>query len=223
MKKTFITIFFVLLNNINAEQTMPPDVLAIIRQRESAIEKINKIYTSKLEEMKNKYTKQGDLEVAVSISNLINSTEKNQISTKFIYLDNLLEENVRCYPYNKLGKLGCGIENKDPFTFDKKIPEHSLFTHPQDGIASVDYKIPEEYSRFTGTVGLSDGAISRAAMIFRVLNGKIILWESQPITNQNRSQKFDINIKGRKQITLQVKSQGSDYAAHAVWLEPKLQ
>lgn len=203
---------------------MPFDVQRIIDQRASAISKIDRIYVEELKKLKNNYTKQGNLEVALKINELLANAVKNSMYSDFVYLDDLTEVDVKAYCNAKIGKHGRkSTEDKETFTFNQRIPEHSLFTHPQDdGIASVTYRLNGNYIKFTGTVGISDGARPHTAMTFRLLDGQSIIWESQPISNDRRSQEFDINIKGRMQITLQVKSHGSIGEAHAVWIDPKL-
>lgn len=213
------------VENASADQPMPPDVQRIIEQRASASSKIDRIYVQELEKLKSSYTKQGNLEVALKIDHLLDDVIKNSTYSNSVFLDDLKEEDVKIYRDIGIGKHGRkSAEVQDTFTFDQRIPEHSLFTHPQaDGIASVTYRLSGNHTKFTGTVGIADGARPHTAMTFRVLDGQAIIWESKSISDSYRSQEFEINVKGRIKITLQVKSHGSTGEAHAVWINPKLQ
>ncbi len=119
---SFAMLFLV---SIRAEQPLPPDVQLVIDQRASAIAKIDMSYVQKLERLKESYTKQGNLEVANKVVELIQNNQKDTIPKilkgKWIYeldirgdkrkinrefdLTHMMDENGNRHPYSIKGNI----------------------------------------------------------------------------------------------------------------------
>jgi hypothetical protein len=62
-----------------AEVVLPPDVQIVVDQRAAAIATIDMAYVQKLEKLKQNYTKQGNLEAANRVVELIQNNQKDRI------------------------------------------------------------------------------------------------------------------------------------------------
>jgi hypothetical protein len=73
-----------ILPHVLAEQPLPPDVERVVDQRAAAIAKIDRTYVQELEKLKINYTKQGNLNVANKIANLILESQSDNYVGKWI-------------------------------------------------------------------------------------------------------------------------------------------
>ncbi len=110
-------------------------------------------------------------------------------------------------------------------TVNGKAFEHSLGTHPPPGESSrVVYALGRRFKTFFGSVGISDiKSLSRSALTFKIVGDGRSLWCSKPIDTPRRLMEFGVNVQDMDRLELVVHCPGSNHAAHAVWIEPRLQ
>jgi hypothetical protein len=145
------TVSFVTL--VCADEALPPDVQRVIDQRAAAVAKIDKVYLQELDKLKTKYTKQGNLDVANKLMELIRNqggvltNSLKPFVGKWIYQSddpndrrrlprefsdtNLIDDTGARHPYVVEGRTirvnWSGSENRfEQLTFD---PEHPDVMH----------------------------------------------------------------------------------------------
>ncbi|MBS0208372.1 MAG: protein kinase [Planctomycetes bacterium] len=123
----------------------------------------------------------------------------------------------------QLGTRGRTNSNK-AFTWRGGQPQHSLFAHPNGaGPTTVSYAVDGKYERFRATVCLvTDLQDKQASVSFRVLGDDRPLWQSGAYSTTDRSEDFDLDVRGIKQLTLEITTRGGIGAMHPVWLDPRL-
>lgn len=224
MKLIFtLTLVLFLLVPLRGEEPLPSDVQRILDQRAAAIAKIDRTCVEELKKLKSNYTKQGNLEAAVKINELLKTVESGgELGFPPIYLDDLQEADATSI----LGILGKHGKNHagENFTFRGAIPKNSIFTHPlPNAKSSVTYHLNGRYVTFKGMVAIGSQHYRTASpLTFRVLEGAEVLWQSKPLTEPHDSQEYSIGVRGRLKITLEVVCPGGNNMAWAVWLDPRL-
>ncbi len=105
-----------------------------------------------------------------------------------------------------------------------KTYEHSIGTHPRSHEGGrVIYRIGRRFSRFSGQVGITDQeGLSTSALTFEIIGDGRRLWQSGPIRKSGQLTGFDVNVLGIERLKLVVHCPGSNHAACAVWIEPRL-
>lgn len=141
--------------------------------------------------------------------------------TAVVYLDDLLEDDVKCYDKDRAGKHGLDFKDQ-PFSWRGKPVSQSLYTHPtQKGKkAHITYSLSGRYAEFRATVGLVRRPSS--PQVFRVFNKDLLMWESEQCRDPSVSHDVQLNVTGVNLLRLEVESFGDMTGAHAVWIEPRL-
>jgi hypothetical protein len=144
-----------------------------------------------------------------------------------IYLSSLTELDV-VVGVGRIGKQGRqGYGNANPAV--KVGGVHTMYSlsimPPPRKFAHVRYELNGRYRMFSGAATISDSATGPASseLIFIVKGDGKTLWTSQPIKGQEQAQKFAINVKGVRNLELEIHCPGSNNNAHAIWFEPLLQ
>jgi hypothetical protein len=138
-----------------------------------------------------------------------------------MYLGDLDEAEVKPgpWPMGKNGDVGTG----KPIEVDGfKSPEGIGLHPPENGEATVKYKLGSQWNTFVADVAVNDfNEPFSGSLNFVVLGDGKELWKSPPITTRGAVISCKVNIKGVS--TLQLKTQtGRAHGAHAVWLDPHL-
>lgn len=141
--------------------------------------------------------------------------------TTVVYLIDLVEFEVKSGPW-KLGKGITGVPT--PITVDKQASPKGLGTHPpNNGFFSVKYKLDKGFHYFESSAAIADSSAgSRTPLTFQVLGDGKVLWSSPSIQHPHVKQDCKVNVVGVKVLELKVVCEGSNFGAHAVWIEPQL-
>ena len=101
-------------------------------------------------------------------------------------------------------------------------PEHSLFTHPHNetGLAQLEYHLGGTCATFSATVGMA--AKPKTPLVFRVYGDGKLLWESPPQPEPDVGLACNVDVRGVRQLRLEVFCDGAYDFAYAVWIDPKL-
>ncbi|MFO0839932.1 MAG: NPCBM/NEW2 domain-containing protein [Phycisphaerae bacterium] len=121
------------------------------------------------------------------------------------------------------GKLGRDRSvSGGPLTVAKETFTRGLGTHTESVLA---FRVYGAYERFTGRVGVDDGAKSPkpGEVIFQISGDRRMLWDSGVTTFDSAARPFDVSIRGVQLLELRALPgvDGIDYG-HADWLEPRL-
>jgi len=107
-----------------------------------------------------------------------------------------------------------------------KESPHGIFLHPPARSSSeVTYRI--DGKKFLGAaVVFRPSDIARQALpspvTFEVSGDGRMLWRSETLTEYERIQNFEIDVRNIKLLELRVYCSGSNYACWAAWLEPRI-
>src|SRR5262249_47221789 len=103
---------------------------------------------------------------------------------------------------------------------------HGIFMHPpppQEGSASLTYRLGGNFRTFHAEVSLNDGPPrSEVPMTFAVYGDDRLLWKSRPVWTQADAQTCTIPVQGVDRLKIEVKCTGEPRGAHGVWIEPSL-
>jgi hypothetical protein len=112
-------------------------------------------------------------------------------------------------------------------SFEGKRLKYGLFMHPGPfgAPARMVYSLEGRFSRFRSEVCLNDDVRGTPPpMTFRVYGDDQLLWESKkPVASQKDKQFCDISVKGVDRLQLDVTCTGEPRAAHALWIDPRLE
>jgi hypothetical protein len=125
------------------------------------------------------------------------------------------------WKYGTKGDRGDG----NPIQVNGKASPRGLGLHPPDapGAASASYRPGKRAATLRTTVALNDSAtIVFSAAVFEVWGDGKRLWQSQPIKQPRRPQEARVDVTGVDVLELRVRSEGSHFGLHAVWLDPCL-
>lgn len=132
----------------------------------------------------------------------------------------------RHWGFGNHGLLGARIDGKlYRIAVNGRHFEHSLGTHPRAGEGSrVVYSLGRSFKTLFGSVGVSDvGSPLRSTLTFEIIGDGRRLWRSSPINGPGRLLEFGVDVQGVDHLELVVHCPGDNHAAHAVWIEPRLQ
>ena len=128
-----------------------------------------------------------------------------------------------------IGHFGQDGADGPDIIFDGTRYEHGLAMHPPnaDDSARALFRVPRRYRRLRGGVALNDSCPLgnfQGELRFRIYAGMKKIWESKPITDAKRVDRFDIAIPPirKRVLTLEVYCNGVFHFAQAVWLDPTL-
>lgn len=104
-----------------------------------------------------------------------------------------------------------------PLSMGKKRYANGFGTHAN---STVNFTLPENAKTFSFIAGL-DSAVEVADVTFSVYGDGRLLWQSPVITRSEKDPQITtIDIKGVKEISLQVSAMGNISSDHANWLNP---
>jgi hypothetical protein len=137
------------------------------------------------------------------------------------YLSDLDEVEVKPgpWPMGKNGDVGAGR----PIEVNGFKSPLGIGLHPpENGEATVKYKLNTQWTAFVADVAVNDlSEPFTGSVVFTVLGDGEVIWKSPPVTSRGAAITCKVGVKGVK--TLQLKTQvGRRDGAHAVWLEPRL-
>jgi len=98
-------------------------------------------------------------------------------------------------------------------TYEKGIGVHAY--------SVLKYKIGGLFSKFTASVGIDDETKGKGEVIFRVLGDGKELWSSGKM-KANVEKNLNLDIKGIKELILEVSPAGDNAYDHADWINPIL-
>jgi serine/threonine protein kinase len=106
---------------------------------------------------------------------------------------------------------------------------HGLFMHPSPHpggtTARGSFRINRKFSTFQAGVALNDNNGGRTDVPIRFVvrgDGKL-LWTSHPIQQSGDRDECRLDVKDISVLTLEVQCPGPAFAAHAVWVDPRLE
>lgn len=89
------------------------------------------------------------------------------------------------------------------------------------GNSEVSYRLPENaYHRFRAAIGIGDNVLPScvdAGVIFKVIGDGVTLYTSTSLSRSSPVEFVDVNIAGKKVITLKTEVSGSSWCNQAVW------
>jgi len=185
--------------------------------------KANREYLADLDEALKNSLKKDQIEESQRIKSEIKRlrVETAAQSADRVYLADLPPADVRI-SYGELGLNGdLGYEDRRVIV-NKQQAKHSVSTHAKDdGVASVDYVMPQQFSVLSGATCLnSSSKKSSMNSIFRIVGDGRILWESPKATK--KPVPFQIDVSGISHLRLQITTKGNSANGHTVWLDPVL-
>uniref|UniRef100_M4C5B7 B30.2/SPRY domain-containing protein n=1 Tax=Hyaloperonospora arabidopsidis (strain Emoy2) TaxID=559515 RepID=M4C5B7_HYAAE len=99
---------------------------------------------------------------------------------------------------------------------------------PLHGDAYVIYDLSEAYHMISGAVAINDDTHDedyhghRVALVYEIFGDAKLLWQSKPLSESFRIEHFEVSVKNVRMLELKVSCPGSNYHAHAVWVDPCL-
>jgi hypothetical protein len=137
-----------------------------------------------------------------------------------VYLADLTEADFRKGPWD-LGKGGLGDPGRSPIRVGGRNSPKGLGTHPD---CSVTYRLKKAGLVFRSEVAIDDsGRADRAGPItFEVLGDGKVLWRSRAIFVRGETDECAVDVRDVDALELRVSVAGTNFRAHAVWLEPHL-
>lgn len=107
--------------------------------------------------------------------------------------------------------------------------QRSLSTHPPaNGDAYVIYDLAEAFQGFRASVAFNDDTSTEqlvqrsVAVVFSVLGDGKVLWQSGAIADATKTEYLELDVQGVRMLELRASCAGSNYCAHAVWVDPCL-
>ncbi len=143
---------------------------------------------------------------------------------KSLYLCDMAETEVRV-GHGKFGKKGdLGYLNGRIVVLGK-LSTHGLSMHPAAKIpCHVTYILNKAFCTLRSAVALNDDmGTSGSPVIFKVRGDGKDLWISKPMNTSRVPQDVLVDISGVVKLELEIQTGDSDSAAHAVWVEPRVE
>jgi hypothetical protein len=89
------------------------------------------------------------------------------------------------------------------------------------GNSEVSYRLPDNaYHKFRATIGIGDNILpscSDAAVVFKVIGDGVTLYTSPSLSRSSAAISLDVNIAGKKVITLKTEASNTSWCNQAVW------
>jgi hypothetical protein len=141
-----------------------------------------------------------------------------------VYLSDMKEFDVQMGPW-KFGKNGVLGDPKDTAIAvgGKKFPK-GLCMHPTVGrVVRVRYALDKQAAKFVAAVALNEYPTPCPGKVtFEVLGDNKVLWTCKPIQARGDIQECKVDVSKVAILELRVTVTGTEWNAHAVWLEPRL-
>jgi len=108
-----------------------------------------------------------------------------------------------------------GVCRKAGKTYEKFIVAHAP--------SRLVYRLPENATRLTAAVGLTDSSGGHGSVVFKVLGDGRELFRSETISGRSELVTVDVGLKGVRKLELIVDDAGNGKSLdHSAWFEPKL-
>ena len=108
-----------------------------------------------------------------------------------------------------------GVCRKAGKTYEKFIVAHAP--------SRLVYRLPENATRLTAAVGLTDSSGGHGSVVFKVLGDGRELFRSETISGRSELVAVDVGLKGVRKLELIVGDAGNGNGLdHSAWFEPKL-
>jgi hypothetical protein len=123
-------------------------------------------------------------------------------------------------------RLGWGaLRDRTPVSVQGAWSPYGLWLHPNENDSShVAFHIEKRYQRFRGAAAINDWSNGLpTALTFRIMGDGRELWKSSPLQAAGASESFDVDVVGVSKLKLFVDCPGSNFNAHSVWAEPRLE
>jgi NPCBM/NEW2 domain len=125
----------------------------------------------------------------------------------------------------KFGKKGVLGDPKDSAIAigAKKYPK-GLGMHPTlNRTVRVRYALGKQAAKFVAAVALNEYPTPAPGKVtFEVLGDNKVLWTSKPIQARGDVQECKVNVSTVSILELRVTVSGTEWNAHAVWLDPRV-
>ncbi len=90
-------------------------------------------------------------------------------------------------------------------------------------ISRIEISFPAKYKTFTGSCGVDDEVDNRGTVVFKILNGEKVLFESPLIKGRMKAADFAVPVDGLTSLALVVGDGGDgDHFDHADWVDLNL-
>jgi hypothetical protein len=90
-------------------------------------------------------------------------------------------------------------------------------------ISRIEISFPARYKTFTGSCGVDDEVQTRGSVVFKILNGEKVLFESPLMKGGMKAADFSVPVDGLSSLALIVGDGGDDdHFDHADWVDLKL-
>lgn len=103
---------------------------------------------------------------------------------------------------------------------------HGIAMHPGSAntTATAFFDLDAKFREFSGQVSINDSAKDGAAapISFRIVGDDRELWKSAPMQDRSGTQSFKVDVTNVKRLEINAGCAGSEFWAHAVWVEPIL-
>jgi hypothetical protein len=155
------------------------------------------------------------------LAELLSGTQA-QAALEAVFLSDLQERDVfvghGAFGKNEdLGYQGFAIQ-----VAQRRIKKGLSMHPPTNSSSSVTYDVPDGFTHFAASAAINDSALAqRTPLVFRVMDGERVLWQSQPIRGAGSSEECAVALKGAKTVTLTVFCPGTGEYAQAVWCDPR--
>lgn len=122
-----------------------------------------------------------------------------------------------------------GGANNNSICIKGEVKQRCLSTHPPShGDAYVIYDLSEAFQTVKGAVAINDDSQNETlqsygiSMVFKIFGDEKLLWQSKAISKTCYIESFEVDVRGVRMLELKVSCLGSNYCAHAVWIDPFL-
>jgi NPCBM/NEW2 domain-containing protein len=116
-------------------------------------------------------------------------------------------------------RLGASVE-ENPLSIGAQKYQTGFGTH---AISRIEVSFPARFKTFTGACGVDDEAQNRGTVVFKILNGEKILFESPLMKGGMKAAEFSVPVDGLSGLALIVEDGGDDdHFDHADWVNLNL-
>jgi hypothetical protein len=116
-------------------------------------------------------------------------------------------------------RLNASVE-EHPFSVGGRKYQTGFGTH---AISRIEISFPAKYKTFTGSCGVDDEVQSRGSVVFKILDGEKVLFESSLMRGGMKAADFTVPVDGLTSLSLLVGDGGDDdHFDHADWVDLNL-
>lgn len=123
--------------------------------------------------------------------------------------------------YGKFGKKGAmGYDGDAKAKVQKQIITQGLSAHAP---SRLKYDLAKRFRTLTGAAGILDGTNSSSPLVFKIMGDGKQLWQSSPLAQNGKWQKFQVEIHNVSTLELVVECRGGNGYAHSIWIDPRVE